>query len=103
MDMFVNGKSLGDIIKPSLFMPFQRTLTSNDDLNTQLDNGIYKTTDKLPKNCDPFLTWAFVAILAYDNNTIIQIGLKADANGVLIKTRYVSVRTHIQSDWKTLG
>ena len=102
MDMLVNGKSLSDIVKPHLFMPFQRTLDSNDDLNSNLKNGIYKTTDKLPKNCDPSLTWGFIIIMAYDNNTILQIGLKADLNNVFLKGRYFSDVQKKASDWKDI-
>lgn len=102
MDLFTNGKSLSDIVESHLFMSLQRTLGPNDNLNSNLKSGIYKTTNQLPQNCDPSLTWGFIIIMPYDDNTILQIGLKADLNNFFLKGRYFSFTQQSASDWRNI-
>lgn len=76
---------------------FQRTLTSNDDMNTIFKEGIYETTNSAPKN-SPLENnegrWGTIFVIQHDTEQIIQLWLIQNS----IYHRWITV-TGPQTNW----
>lgn len=68
--------------RPSNFNTYalteRRSLSGNDDANTITDTGIYRISGTAIKNGNG-VTWAFLVVLKWDNNTVQQYLVQGDS------------------------